>query len=480
MTGDATQDRVEAAFRRTAEAVGGTFRQDTYLNRPIVQRTDRRWTLTLEWVTGDTGQTTILRAPFHNPERRRFLIRTEGLLDDLWKTLGFLQDVEVGESTFDRRFLVKAPRAHAVRDLLDEEIRTRLLAQRRVDLRIHGPREPFQRPGYPAGIDELQFRETGAITDHERLVALFDLFLALLPRLSPTDPSYASDPEALLARLEGPGGQTRSQWGPVVYWNGDPVRHEAARRLGQLGAAEAVPALIGSLDDPDDQLVATALRALGRIGDERAVTPLFALLGERLRRAEGAPLSEHAAAVLRELGHGATVDDLDRALQGEPEVLRGLAGAARDGIVRALMRVVDSTELQIRPHAARALGVVGATEALALLREKSTAWGMRTRLTEAATGAVAEIERRASLPRPARGAPDGPDTHPRPAGTPDPDPDRHPRPAGAPARRGEVDPEREVDPHQEAGSDREAGPDRAPDPDRAPEPDEGSRGDGKG
>lgn len=42
--------------------------------------------------------------------------------------------------------------------------------------------------------------------------------------------------------------------------------------------------------------------------------------------------------------------------------------------------------------------------------------GMWTRMTEAAEDAIAEIEEQASLPRPAEGAPESPDTHPPPPG----------------------------------------------------------------
>jgi hypothetical protein len=50
-----------------------------------------------------------------------------------------------------------------------------------------------------------------------------------------------------------------------------------------------------------------------------------------------------------------------------------------------------------------------------MLRDKTKAMGLRTRLTEAAREAIAQIESRANLPRPAQGPGEGVDTLPRPA-----------------------------------------------------------------
>src|SRR4029079_10450989 len=59
-------------------------------------------------------------------------------------------------------------------------------------------------------------------------------------------------------------------------------RADAASRLGQARATEAVGSLVAVLDDSDETVRVTAIRALGQIGDRKAVPAL-------VRRGGGAP-----------------------------------------------------------------------------------------------------------------------------------------------------------------------------------------------
>jgi HEAT repeat protein len=68
----------------------------------------------------------------------------------------------------------------------------------------------------------------------------------------------------------------------AVRQNGLEERGSAAMKLGKLQAAEAVPALLGCVDEDDYDLQMSALYALRRIGDERAI-PRVAELAETAR-----------------------------------------------------------------------------------------------------------------------------------------------------------------------------------------------------
>lgn len=63
---------------------------------------------------------------------------------------------------------------------------------------------------------------------------------------------------------------------------GYPLRRNAARALGKLGALEAVEALIGALDCSDYYVREGAAQSLEMLGDERAIGPLVSLLDHGL------------------------------------------------------------------------------------------------------------------------------------------------------------------------------------------------------
>lgn len=62
---------------------------------------------------------------------------------------------------------------------------------------------------------------------------------------------------------------------------GSNEKLDAANILGDMGALEAVPALIALLDNPDESLARDVARALGKIGDLRAVPALVKTLKNR-------------------------------------------------------------------------------------------------------------------------------------------------------------------------------------------------------
>jgi phycocyanobilin lyase subunit alpha len=64
---------------------------------------------------------------------------------------------------------------------------------------------------------------------------------------------------------------------------GYPLRRNAARALGKLGAVEAVPALIGALDCTDYYVREGAAQSLEMLGDDRAIGPLEKLLDAGLQ-----------------------------------------------------------------------------------------------------------------------------------------------------------------------------------------------------
>ena len=67
-----------------------------------------------------------------------------------------------------------------------------------------------------------------------------------------------------------------------VYKNGR-VKRSACRAAGRLGQVEAVPLLIACLQDEEEIVAESAIRALGELGDKRAAVPLARLFDRQFK-----------------------------------------------------------------------------------------------------------------------------------------------------------------------------------------------------
>jgi len=135
----------------------------------------------------------------------------------------------------------------------------------------------------------------------------------------------------------------------AAYW----VAKEEWDKCVEIGAP-AVEPLIIALEDKNEDICKPAAKALGRIGDARAVTPLYIALKERR-------VPHHAARALGEIGEPA-VDILVNALKDwgtclDAAMALGMAGDAR--AVEPLISVLESTNEEMRKSAAYALGEIG-------------------------------------------------------------------------------------------------------------------------
>ena len=101
------------------------------------------------------------------------------------------------------------------------------------------------------------------------------------------------------------------------------VRVKAIDSLGQLKAKEAVPVFVQKLflRDTDQSTKARVLVALGKIGDERATSPILDLLSRDVDR----PIRANAVYALGEIGDPRAIPGLEK-----------LAGATDDEALRTL------------------------------------------------------------------------------------------------------------------------------------------------
>lgn len=141
-----------------------------------------------------------------------------------------------------------------------------------------------------------------------------------------------------------------------------PARAWAANILGEVGAARVFPTLVRSLDDLDDEVRAKSASALGRLGDQRAVTYLL----DHLLTDPAPFVRARIATALGRFQEPEVIDALVRAL-GDPawwvrmrsvEALEHI-GATAEG---PLMLALDDADPEIRIRAAVALERLGVPE----------------------------------------------------------------------------------------------------------------------
>ena len=138
---------------------------------------------------------------------------------------------------------------------------------------------------------------------------------------------------------------------------------EAVKALGKMGKA-ALSTLTALLRDEDGGVRRTAARALGELGDRRAVEPLTAVLRDR-----DADVREAAASALRQIGDPRLVERLIHKLKSasagsrqEAAVALGELGDAR--AADALAVALKDERGSVRVAAARALGQIGDARAV--------------------------------------------------------------------------------------------------------------------
>ena len=162
-----------------------------------VEATHGEWTITLDTYAVSTGKAvmrfTRMRAPYVNPDGFRFTVYRKSVFSGLGKRLG-MKDVEVGDESFDRDFIVKGTDDGKLRDLFaNAKIRDLVAQQREIHLEVKDD-EGWFGPTFPDGVDELYFAVPGVIKDVERLKRLYALFGETLDHLCRIGSAYRQPP----------------------------------------------------------------------------------------------------------------------------------------------------------------------------------------------------------------------------------------------------------------------------------------------
>jgi hypothetical protein len=108
-------------WRQLCAEIGAQYVEGGFWKGDKVQATHGPWTITLDTYTVSTGKSstvyTRMRAPFVDPESFHFTVYRKGIFSDMGKWFG-MQDIEIGDETFDRDFILKSNQESKLRELL--------------------------------------------------------------------------------------------------------------------------------------------------------------------------------------------------------------------------------------------------------------------------------------------------------------------------------------------------------------------------
>lgn len=170
--------------------------------------------------------------------------------------------------------------------------------------------------------------------------------------------------EGLIGLLDEAGDRTEE--------GGFPLRRNAARALGKLGDRRAIPALIKCLDCPDYYVREAAAQALEMLGDPIAIQPLLQLLAGGVAAATLVPGKPHLTqpypAVLEALGTlqaTEAISEIQPFLEHTVERLKNSAARAMYQLTgeatygERLAQVLNHSDLQLRRSALMDIGAIG-------------------------------------------------------------------------------------------------------------------------
>lgn len=185
-------------WSQLASQVGGRFTSGGFFSgSDRVEVSVGQWVLTLDTYdesNGDTHATyTRFRAPYVNADGFRFTIYQAGLFTGLGNLLG-MQDVEIGDRTFDDEYVLKGNDEEKVRLFFsDETLKRMIYGQSKIHMTVKDD-EGWFRKTFPMNVDELYFSRAGVMKDMAELSGLFDLFAYSLCRLCHMGSAYENDP----------------------------------------------------------------------------------------------------------------------------------------------------------------------------------------------------------------------------------------------------------------------------------------------
>ena len=311
------------------------------------------------------------------------------------------------EALQDRRAIVRVAAASALQELKDKRAIDPLRKLAKTD-KSPGVRSAAVGALAEIGADDAVEVLINALGDKDETVRK-----SALSRLS-YDERYKGDKRVVDAFIKA------LQTDPSPW-----VREEAARALCILNDPRVVPALIEALNEENFYIRIYAARALGRIGDRRAVEPLAKILSREVVR-EGSDMPSQVSFLstvadsLGEIGDSRAVTPLIQALYHKEQTVRtgaakapqppvpvgGIRTSAAEALLKLdvtgaegeLVQALQNVSEDVLPYVARMLGNARAQTAVEpLIRLMQTSKGETRKEAAAALGNIRDTKAVAPL-----------------------------------------------------------------------------------
>ena len=169
-----------------ARKLGGRYERGRFLSRGKLKLPHRAWEITVDEYSAHVASVVLLfirlRAPYLNRDGFRFRIYRKSGFSMIGKLFG-VQDMEIGDPSFDDQFIIQgSPPSMVTRFLMNERIKELMDLQRDIQLEVKDDEGWFGKR-FPKGVDELYLRSAGTLDETYKVCELFDLLCTVLDEL---------------------------------------------------------------------------------------------------------------------------------------------------------------------------------------------------------------------------------------------------------------------------------------------------------
>ena len=170
-----------------ADEMHGEFTDGTYVVAAKVPLATKPWVAHMKMHTNPIGksiaETTVIAVPYAPQHEFKLAVHNSSPIEEVAKIFG-LQDIVIGEPTFDKEFIIQGNNVDLLRELFaDAQLRALLLGQKAANLSIVDHQHKLFGITPPRGVNVLTFAEKGAINSFERLTSIMELIDTVMERL---------------------------------------------------------------------------------------------------------------------------------------------------------------------------------------------------------------------------------------------------------------------------------------------------------